>query len=126
MLKRLLILLIVVPIAVVVIWLAVTNRQPIPVFVPPDVGGQPLFSFQVPLFIGFFATLFVGMMIGSLTTWLKQGKHRKAARVRKAEAEKWHVEADKEKERANDLAQKVMNTNSQSSGPGLPAPSKAA
>ncbi|MFD0917068.1 LapA family protein [Pseudahrensia aquimaris] len=126
MLKRLLILLIIVPIAIIVIWLAVNNRQLIQVFIPPDVGGEPLFSFQVPLFIAFFATLLVGILIGSFTTWLKQGKHRKAARVRKAEATKWHFEADKEKERANELAQKVASADSSPAARGLPSPSKAA
>lgn len=131
MLKRLIALLILVPIAIVVVWMAVTNRQPISIAFPPEIRGEPFFTFEVPLYMAFFATLLLGVFIGSFTTWFKQGKHRKAARVQKAEANKWHNEADKAKERADDLAQKVAATDgnaiaSNSGGLGLPSPSKAA
>ena len=46
----------------------------------------------------------LGMIVGSLATWFKQGKYRKKARVEAREAVKWHTEADKQRERAEGVA----------------------
>ena len=46
----------------------------------------------------------IGMIIGSMATWFKQGKHRKRARVNANEAIKWHTEADREKAKAKQIA----------------------
>ena len=126
MLKRLMTLFVLVPIAIVVITLAVTNRQPVTIGIPPHVGDEPFYSFTLPLFVLVFVAVLVGMFIGSFATWLKQGKHRKRARQQKMEATKWHVEADKEKERAEELARKVASTDATSPDAGLPVPTKAA
>ena len=36
----------------------------------------------MPLFVLLFAALGLGMIVGSLATWLKQGRYRKLARQR--------------------------------------------
>lgn len=125
MLKRLISLFVLIPIGIVLIVLAVTNRQPVSINVPPYVGDEPFLSFSLPLFALVFLAILLGMFLGSFATWLKQGKHRKQARERKVEATKWHFEADKEKERAEELARKVAEADGVSSGPALPSPSKA-
>lgn len=124
--KRVLTLLLLVPIGIVVIALAVTNRQDIVLSVPPQVGDAPLYAFTVPLYAVLFATLFIGMMIGSCATWIKQGKHRKQAREQKVEATKMAFEADKLKENAETNDNAASNENKALQALGLPAPSKAA
>jgi len=126
MLKRLTTLFILVPIAIVLLMLAVSNRSFVSLNVPPYFDDQPLYIFSVPVYGLVFASLILGMLVGGFATWLKQGKHRKAARDRKAEATKWHFEADKEKERAEELAEKIATNEKTDAGPALPSPSKVA
>ena len=83
MLRRLVFLLVMLPVAIVLVTLAVANRQVVSVAIPPQIGDAPLYSFSLPLFALIFATLFVGMVIGSFATWVSQGKHRKEARIQK-------------------------------------------
>ncbi|MEM8748696.1 MAG: LapA family protein [Pseudomonadota bacterium] len=118
MIKRLVTLLILVPIGVVVIALAVANRQPVDVTLPLEVAGQPMVLFTVPLFVLAFLMVFLGMVIGSTATWFSQGKHRKSARAAKVEATKQGFEAQKHKERAQELSQ-TANTATGANQPAL-------
>ena len=120
LLKRLTFLFVLVPVAIVLLTLAVTNRHGVRVDIPPHIGDAPLFSFTAPLFAIVFVSLFAGMFLGSFATWLRQGKHRKLARARKVEATKWHFEADKEKERAEKLAERMAEVDGRN--PALPSP----
>ncbi|MER9799634.1 LapA family protein, partial [Mesorhizobium sp. M0142] len=49
--------------------------------------GNPALTLPVPLFIFLVLALAIGMIVGSLATWIKQGRYRKLARQRAAEAE---------------------------------------
>ncbi len=87
MLNRLFIALILVPIAVILIVLAVSNRTWVSFTIDPFNPGNPALTLELPLFVWLFATLAIGMMLGSLATWLKQGRYRKAARKSKSTGE---------------------------------------
>jgi len=65
--------------------------------------SDTVLSVSAPLFVFLFGALILGMIIGSLATWVKQGKHRKKARREAKEAVKWHTEADKQRERAESV-----------------------
>ena len=104
MMKRLTTIFILVPVGVIILALAVANRQSITLAVPPQVNGEPLLSVSIPLFAIIFVALLIGMVIGSFATWVKQGRHRKLAQVHKVEATKATFEAQKQKERADSLA----------------------
>lgn len=82
MLNRLVIVLIVVPVAVVLIALAVANRADVPLTFDPFNPGSPALTLVMPLFVWLFAAFALGLVIGSLVTWIKQGRYRKAARRR--------------------------------------------
>jgi len=105
--KRFLLLLLLVPIGIVIIALAVANRQSVNLALPPELGFDPV---SVPVFALIFTTLLVGMVIGSCATWFKQGKHRKEARVAKVECTKLTFEAEKQKKRAESLATEVSDS----------------
>jgi len=129
MMKRLTTLLIILRIGIIVVALAVANRQAVSLSMPPYINDEPFFSFTLPLFAVIFVSLLVGMVIGSCATWFKQGRFRKAARERKAEASKNAFEAEKQKSRAEELEKQVGNSvMAIASRTGLPAPdaSKAA
>ncbi|OCW57265.1 DUF1049 domain-containing protein [Hoeflea olei] len=104
MIKRIIALVIFIPLGVVLIMLSVANRTPVTLALNPFDPADPVLSLTLPFFAFVFTALIVGMIIGSLATWLKQGKHRKQVRVKAKEAAKWQTEADREKAKAQELA----------------------
>lgn len=109
MINRIVLVAIIVPIAIVLIALAVANRSSVPFTLDPFNPGNPALTLQLPLFVFLFAAAAVGIVIGSCATWLKQGHYRKLARQRSAEAESLRA------------AQK-KTLQSVPSGPSLPKP----
>ena len=84
--KRIVAIVILVPLAVILIALSVANRATTMLTIDPFNPGNPALSYSAPLFIWLFGALLVGVEIGSAVTWLTQGKHRRRARDRKQEA----------------------------------------
>ena len=123
MIKRLTALFIIIPIGIIILTLAVANRQMVELAVP-QFGDKPLFLFNLPLFAVIFASVFMGMIVGSFSTWLKQGKHRKEARTQKVEATKLGFEAEKQKARADALENTSADDTLSKYGL-LPAPAKS-
>lgn len=77
---RLLKFLLILPLAIVLVLFGVANRQIVTLVVDPLSPAAEAFKVSVPLFVFFFGTLALGAVIGSVTTWLAQGRHRKAER----------------------------------------------
>ncbi len=111
MVKRIISLLILVPVAIVLIVLSVANRQTVTLALNPFDPGDQVLSIDLPFFVFLFAALILGLIVGSVATWLTQGKHRARARSSKKEAVKWHKEADRLK----------ADTEPKDDRPGLPA-----
>jgi uncharacterized integral membrane protein len=93
--RRFLTLLSIVPVAVVVVLFSVANRDSVTVSLDPFHGGMPALTFSAPLFILLFAALAVGLLIGGIAAWARQGRWRKAARKIEAEAHQLRLELDK-------------------------------
>ena len=87
MFNRILLIVVFVPLAVVLIALAVANRAPVAFTVDPFNPGNPALTLTLPLFIYLFLALALGMIVGSFATWFRQGRYRKLARQRGMEAE---------------------------------------
>ncbi len=87
MANRILLVLVLIPLAIVLIALAVANRGLAAFTVDPFNPGNPALTYTVPLFMLLFAALATGLIIGSVITWLKQGHYRKLARQRAIEIE---------------------------------------
>lgn len=87
MVNRLVLVIIIVPVAIVLIALAVANREWVPFTLDPFHPGNPALTIQLPLFVYLFTAAILGVLIGSLATWLRQGRYRKLARQRGAEAD---------------------------------------
>ncbi|WP_319411568.1 LapA family protein [uncultured Cohaesibacter sp.] len=114
--KRFLQLIILVPFAIVVISLAVANRHTVKLALDPFSPEQPVLDFTVPLYVVIFGALLVGIFIGGFMAWMKQGRHRKAAREKRYEAQKWRNEADRQQKRIEKMA-----ADPKSDRPALPA-----
>ena len=87
MLNRFVLIAVFVPLAIILVALAVANRGPVPFTLDPFNPGNPALTLQLPLFVLLFAAIALGMIVGSLVTWLKQGRYRKMARQRSQEAD---------------------------------------
>jgi uncharacterized integral membrane protein len=85
--------LVLVPVALIVVLFSVANRAPVRVSLDPVSRDAPAFAFDLPLFAVVLAAIAVGILIGGFASWLAQGKHRKAARVNRREADKLRSEA---------------------------------
>lgn len=87
MANRFLLVLILIPLAVVLIALAVANRGQTAFTLDPFNPGNPALTTTLPLFVLLFGALAIGMVLGSMVTWFKQGRYRKQARQRLIEVE---------------------------------------
>ena len=87
MLNRVLIVVVLVPLAVILIALAVANRMPVAFTLDPFNPNNPGLTFQLPLFVMLFLALGVGLILGSFATWWKQGRYRKQARNKSREVQ---------------------------------------
>jgi uncharacterized integral membrane protein len=87
MFNRFVLIAVIVPLAIILVALAVANRSPVAFTVDPFNPGNPALTTQLPLFVLLFIAIAVGMVVGSLATWFKQGRYRKMARQRAQEAE---------------------------------------
>jgi uncharacterized integral membrane protein len=102
MFNRFMLIVVFVPLAVILIALAVANRDPVAFTLDPFNPGNPALTMTLPLFIFLFLALAVGMIVGSLATWIK------LARQRGVEAE--------------NLRQAVSRAPAAQQGPSLPKP----
>jgi uncharacterized integral membrane protein len=115
--KRLFQFLVLLPFAIAFVSLAVANRHVVSLVLAPFSPDKPAFAVNVPLFGVIFGALLCGILIGGVMAWLKQGRHRKAARVNRYEAKKWRNESDRQQQRVEKLNEQVK-----AAGPALPAP----
>lgn len=92
--------LIIFPILLVAGFLLIANRHSIFISLDPFNAEDPALSFQIPLYIAILVSIFIGLLLGGTLTWLGQHKYRKASRVERSNADKWHHEADNLRKRA--------------------------
>lgn len=83
------------PLAIVVVALAVVNNQTVTLVLDPFNPGAPFFSLRVPLYVVFFATLALGVLIGGVGSWFGQGHVRRAARQSRREADRLKAEVER-------------------------------
>ncbi|MGH6796704.1 MAG: lipopolysaccharide assembly protein LapA domain-containing protein [Methylocella sp.] len=86
--KRLLKFLFLVPLVLVAVALAEANHQPVIIYLDPLAGpAAERTQFTAPLFVVIFLAIMVGVICGGVATYLELGRHRRAARRLRAEAE---------------------------------------
>lgn len=110
MVMRFVKLVIFVPIAIVLIVLSVANRHPVTVALNPFRPEDNVIALTLPLFVLLFLVLMIGVVLGSMVTWFAQGRHRKRARDEAHEARKWREEADRQRNRIEEInTQKLIS-----------------
>jgi len=84
MLNRLILVLILVPLAIILIALAVANRDAVLFTLDPFNPGNPALSVQLPLFVYLLVCVMIGVIIGSTITWFRQSRYRRLAKQSQA------------------------------------------
>lgn len=93
--RKLILALVVVPLGVVLIALAVVNREPTTLILDPFGGAEPNLSLQAPFFLFLLGAFALGLVVGGLASWFNQGKWRRTAREEAREARDWRRQADR-------------------------------
>ncbi len=85
MYNRFVLIVVFVPLAVILIALAVANRELVDFTLDPFNPGNPALTLKLPLFVLLFLAVAAGLVVGSAATWVKQGRYRRLARLRAQE-----------------------------------------
>ena len=83
-------------ILVVLVVLALANREPVTLNLLPAGMAQVMpIAVQLPLFVVCLASVVVGMVIGYLLEWLREHKHRRRATQKAREAARLNDEVER-------------------------------
>ena len=85
---------ILVPLAALIIALAVANRQAVTVSFDPFSPMSPAYAATVPLFAIIFVVLILGVIVGGIAAWIGQRRWRRVARRLDGEMRALHEEMD--------------------------------
>jgi hypothetical protein len=81
-------------IALVLLLFAFANREIVSVsFDPFGSRDNAALAITAPMFAVVIVFAALGVVAGAFATWLSQGRHRRASRQNRAEADKWRAEA---------------------------------
>ena len=86
--RKLINIVIVLPLAVVLIVLSVANRQSVRFSLDPFNSVDPAISVTVPFFVFLFVALLTGIIIGWIANWISQRKYRLELRAKRSEVER--------------------------------------
>ncbi|MBY0532487.1 MAG: LapA family protein [Xanthobacteraceae bacterium] len=90
--RKLLRWLVLVPLAVLLVLLAVANRAPVTLSLDPFSREAPAFAFTLPLFVALLLAVAVGVVIGGIAAGIGRLRWRYRARKAEREAEKLTAE----------------------------------
>lgn len=94
--RKLINLLVLLPVAIILIVLSVANRQSTTFALNPFRPDDAALSFTAPFFIFLFAAIIFGVILGSTATWLAHAKHRKKAKSAAKEAAHWRAQLERQ------------------------------
>jgi uncharacterized integral membrane protein len=100
MMRRALAIFVLFPLAIVIVALAVANRQTVAVSFDPFSMANPAYVAQAPLFLLVFLLVIAGVLIGGTAAWLRQGRWRRRARRLEARLNRAEAEMERLKRRA--------------------------
>lgn len=88
MLNRIVVVVVLVPLAIILVALAVANRGVVPFTLDPFNPDNPAVSVHWPLFVYLLLALMLGVVIGSTVTWFRQARYRRMAKQQSGEVER--------------------------------------
>ncbi|MEO8668144.1 MAG: lipopolysaccharide assembly protein LapA domain-containing protein [Bauldia sp.] len=97
--RRFVSLFVLLPLAVVIVFISVANRHAATFSLDPFGSAAPALSVTAPLFVLLFVTLLIGIVVGGIAVWFGQGKWRRAARAERANAARLRRDVESFRER---------------------------
>jgi len=94
MIRKIITVLILIPLALIIVMFAVANRAPVLIGFDPFGAQPPMFALVSPLYVALLAALIVGVIIGGAAAWVRQSKWRRRARRLSAELKAAHAETE--------------------------------
>ena len=94
MLRKIIMSIIIIPLAVILVALAVANRQAVTVSFDPFSSAAPAYAATLPLFILIFVLVILGVVVGGVAAWLRQAKWRRIAHRLDADVRALHQELE--------------------------------
>ena len=101
MIRKIVMALVLVPLAIAFITFAVANRQIVVISLDPFDQAHPAIAMSLPLFALILLLIIGGVVVGGVAAWLKQSKWRRAARQAEWEARELRAEVDELKRRGS-------------------------
>ena len=92
MIRKIVTVLILLPVALLIVMFAVANRGPVTIALDPFGGEPPMFTAAAPLFLVLLAALITGVIVGGAAAWSRQRKWRRRARRLSADLKAAHAE----------------------------------
>lgn len=80
MIRKIVTILILIPVALLIVMFAVANRAPVTIALDPFAGETPMFTTTAPLFLLLLVALIAGVIVGGAAAWSRQRKWRRRAR----------------------------------------------
>jgi uncharacterized integral membrane protein len=105
MFRKVLTIVIAVPLAAIIIAFAVANRQSVTVSFDPFSSADPAYAATLPLFAVVMLVLIFGVVVGGVAAWIRQGKWRRAVRQLDAENRTLRSDLDDARRRASAVAE---------------------
>ena len=94
MIRKIVTVLVVLPVALLIVLFAVANRAPVTISLDPFAGQPPMFAASIPLFILLLIALIAGVIVGGIASWLRQSRWRRRARRLAGELKAARTEAE--------------------------------
>src|SRR5256885_1359686 len=93
MLRKIVSVLILLPLAFAIVMFAVSNRAPVLLGFDPFGAQPPMFAYPMPLFLALLAALIAGVIVGGAAAWSRQRRWRRRARRLSGELKAAQAEA---------------------------------
>jgi uncharacterized integral membrane protein len=98
MLRKIVWIVILIPLGLVIVAFLVANRADVTVSFDPFGGQDPALSLRRPLYLVMLVLMVVGVFVGGVAAWLGQRKWRRRARRLERELAAEHAAADRLRE----------------------------
>jgi uncharacterized integral membrane protein len=102
MIRKILAVLVLVPLAILIVAFAVANRQTVVISFDPFSSVDPAYAARLPLFVLIFALVLLGVIVGGIATWLRQASWRRTARALDSDVRVLHQELEAMRRRADE------------------------
>jgi uncharacterized integral membrane protein len=117
MVRKIVTVVTIVPLAIVIVAFALANRQTVTVSFDPFSASNPAYAASLPLFALIFLLVILGVIVGGIAAWLRQANWRRTARQLDGDVRALHQELEAMRRRAaEDDARREAAVR-----PGLPA-----